>query len=262
MQIELIGCTSAGKSTLASGIVSSCRQRGIALLTSDEFVLKQIWLDWIPNYLLRTILVDFCSLIACLATWQTNSEFYIFAVRLILRLPIRWHEKPNLIRNVLKKIGIYEIIRCRNGGDQVVIVDEGTLHAAHNLFVHISARLSADDFSNFTRLVPLPEVAVYVTQSKSVMFARMCQRGHPRVPKGSPDKAELFITRAVETFDKLAQHSMLDGRLLVVDGQRNVIVGQEYQHKPVLAKAARIIRAGLEASTAAHLTDLESAYSA
>ena len=62
MQIELIGCTSAGKSTLAACIVASCRVRGIEVVKSDDFVLERVRLQWIRRRLARTVLMDVLSL--------------------------------------------------------------------------------------------------------------------------------------------------------------------------------------------------------
>src|SRR5712692_4203049 len=140
MQIELMGCTGAGKSTLARSVLQTFRAHGIDAWLGDEFVLKQVGLNWVRSGLARTLLVDLCSFFACLFTWRSNHEFYVFSVLIILWLPgsVAWPEKLNLVRNVLKKVGIYEIIRRRISDREVVLVDEGTLQAAHNLFVHVS----------------------------------------------------------------------------------------------------------------------------
>lgn len=246
MIVEFIGSTGAGKTTLASDILYACREQGIDVLMGDDFVLKQSCLIWIKSRLIRTLCVDLLSLFACLATWRNNLEFYVFASRIILRLPVVWLEKANLFRNILKKIGIYEIIHRRGSDQQVVLVDEGTLHAAHNLFVHVSVQTNASDFSTFVRLVPLPDVAIYVTQSESVLIERTIKRGHKRIPDRSYAKVEIFVKQAVDTFDKLVRQLVLKKKLLAVDGKRNIIVAQDYQNDPLLAIVLEIIRAGID----------------
>ncbi len=247
MQIELTGCTGAGKTTLASAIHRACREQGIDFLMSNDFVLKQFRLSWIKSNWVRTLLVDLCSLSVCLATWRNNLELYVFAIQNIFRLPIAQFEKLNLARNVLKKIGIYEIIHRRGPDQQVVLVDEGTLHAAHNLFVHVSVEANTSDLSTFVKLVPLPDVAVYVTQSESVLIKRTMQRGHKRIPDRSPVKVELFIKRAVDIFDKLIRELVLQRGMLVDESQRSIVVTQSHQNDPIVAVALEIIRAGMDA---------------
>ena len=245
-------CTGAGKTTLANALLHVCQEQGIDIVMGDDLVLKQIRLQRVNSRLARTLLVDLCSLFACLVTWRKNHDFYVFALRIIRRLPVAWFEKLNLARNVLKKIGIYEIIRRRGSGRQVVLVDEGTLHAAHNLFVHVSIPPNADDVATFARLVPLPDVTVYVRQPKPVLIERTLERGHKCIPDHSYANAELFVKRAVETFDKLWRQSMREGRLLVVYSQQDIRVGQDCLNQPPFALALKIIRAGLEAVTADH----------
>jgi hypothetical protein len=124
-------------------------------------------------------------------------------------------------------------------------VDEGTLHAAHNLFVHASAEADAGDLQTFIKLVPLPDVVVYVTQSESVLIDRAMQRGHKRIPARSPAKAQLFIQRGVDVFDKLIRGLELQRGLLVVESQPNIVVAHSHRNDPSVATALEIIHAGL-----------------
>jgi hypothetical protein len=249
MQIELIGCTSAGKSTLLRGILKVCREQEIEALSGDDFVLEQIRLNWVKSYLARTLLVDLFSLFACLLTWRKNLDFYLLTFRTVLRLPatVTWFTKLNIVRNTLKKIGIYEIIQHCDSAEQIVLLDEGTLHTAHYLFVHLSTEPSRLDLSIFARLVPLPDMAIYLRQDEAVLIERTLNRGHKRIPDGSYAKVRLFIKRAVDTFDNLVQHSGVERRLLVVDNQQNLISGQDDQNDPSSAIALKIVRAGISA---------------
>ena len=224
MQVELIGCTGAGKSTLALDIIRTCREQGFDVVRSDDFVLGQARLNWIKSSLLRTLCLDLVCLPAWLGSWRKHRAFHAFAIQAILRLPIAWAVKINLIRNVLKKIGVYEIIYQRGTGRQVVLVDEGTLHAAHNLFVHLAVPPNPDDIATFAALVPLPDAAVYVTQPESILIERTLARGHKRIPDRSHVNVELFVKRAVETFEMLRQETTIRDRLLIVDGHQDVIL--------------------------------------
>jgi hypothetical protein len=240
-QIELFGCTQAGKSTLASNIIRAGQEHGIAVLLSDDFVLQQARLNWIKSSLPRTLLLDLFSLSACLVTWRSNLEFNVFVFKSIQCLPIPWLEKLNLIRNILKRIGTNEIIRRRKSDQQVVLMDGGTIQAAHHLFVHVSAQTNEDDLLTFVRLVPVPDAAIYVTQSESVMIERTIQRGHKRIPNRSHAKVSVFVKKAVDTFDKLVQELMLEGKLSRIYDQPNVFVAPGYQKDPCVDMALEII---------------------
>lgn len=245
MQIELIGCTSAGKSTLAQSILHACHEPGTDIFLGNDFVLRQVSLDGIKSRLPRTLLIDLIALFACLATWRGNLQLYLFAARLLVQLPIAPFEKLNLLRNVLKKIGIHEIIRSRSTAQQVILVDEGVLQAAHNLFVHVSARVKTEDLATFARLVPLPDVVVYLRQPQSLLIERTMKRGHKRIPNLSDRDVGCFVETAVATFDELVQYPTVESKLVIVDGGERVVVAPRAQGDPSIDLALRIIRSGI-----------------
>jgi thymidylate kinase len=249
MQIELIGCTSVGKSTLSKSVLEACHERGIDILLGDDFVLGQVRLNWIKNCLLRRLLVNLAGLFACLITWRTNLDIYLFAVQLLVQLPITQLEKLNTFRNVLKRIGIYEIIRFRSTDQQVILVDEGVLQTAHYLFVHVSARVETHYLPVFAGLIPLPDVIVYLGQPESLLIDRTMKRGHERIPDRSYSNIAHFIKQAVATFDKLVQNPSIESKLLVVDSDQNVYIAANDQGDPTMGQALEIIQSGLARDT-------------
>ena len=249
MLIEIIGCTSAGKSTQARSIYQACRGQGIDIFLGDDFVLRQIRLQWIKINLLRKLLVNLFALFVSLLTWRNNLEFYAFATQFVFQLPIAWLEKLGLLRNVLKKIGIYEIIRLRSTDQQIILEDEGVLHAAHHLFVHCSIQVKAEHLATFIKLIPLPDVIVYLRQPESLLIDRTMKRGHKRIPVGSYSDVARFIKNAVATFDKLAQYPAVESKLLLVNvnGGQNVDIVAPDQDDPLVRQALKIIRNGMTA---------------
>ena len=241
MQIELIGCTSSGKSTLIRKILHACNEQGIDILLGTDFVLKQVRLNWIKNHLLRTLLIDLGALFACLITWRKNVKFYLFATRRLLWLPIALFEKINLLRNALKKIGIFEIIRFRSASQQVILVDEGILQAAHNLFVHASIEVNMEHLYTFAGLVPLPDVVVYLRQPERLLVERTMKRGHKRIPYHSYGEVVRF---AVATFDKLVQYPVVENKLCVIGGGEKVIEATNDKDDPIVGLFLRIIEHG------------------
>jgi hypothetical protein len=244
MHIELIGCTSAGKSTLIRKILHTSIEKGVDIFLGTDFVLKQVRLNWIKNHLFRTLLIDLAALLACLLTCQRNGKIYLFACKSLLRLPIGMLEKINLLRNVLKKIGVFEIIRFRNTDQQVVLVDEGVLQAAHNLFVHVSVEVKMEALVTFAGLVPLPDVAVYLKQSERLLVERTTKRGHKRIPDRSYGKVVRFVKQAVATFDELAQHPEVEKKLFVLGDGEDIIEATKDKDDPIVGLFLRIIEYG------------------
>ena len=246
MIIEFFGSTGAGKTTLANHVLGDCRKQGIDILMGADFVLKQCRLNWIRSIFVRTLCLDLLASIACVATWRNNSEIYAFVSHVIIRLPVAWFEKLNLTRNALKKIGLYEIMRRRGSDRQIVLVDEGTLHTAHNLFVHVSVGTNVGDLETFVRMVPLPDMAIYVTRIESVLIERTIGRGHNRIPGHSYASTKLFVKRALGTFEKMVRLLVLEDRMKMMDSNRNIFVTRNYKAEPALAAVLKVIHAGVE----------------
>ena len=242
MQIEFIGCTNAGKSTLIEGILQACHEQGADILPGNDFVLKQIGLNWVRSHQLRMLLVNLAGLYACLITWRKNLDFYLFAARLLFQLPIPRPERLNLLRNVLKRIGIYEIIRFRSTDQQIILVDEGTLQTAHNLFVHGSAYMKMEDLSTFAGLIPIPDGIVYLRQPESLLIDRIMKRGHKRIPDRSYGNVVHFVKQAVATFDGLMQYPKVENRVLVIDASQEVTMSKNFPDNPIMGLVSKINR--------------------
>lgn len=246
MQIELIGCTSAGKSSLAGGILLAARGASVEIRMADEHVLKRWRLQWLTSRPARTLVMDVLSLLACITTWRQNGAFLRFALGVVWRLPVGPFQKANLARNVAKRVGIHAMIGRHSGGKEVVVVDEGTLQSVHSLFVHVSIEAAAEDVARFAKLVPLPDVAVYVTQGEQVLVERTLQRGHTRIPDPSRQAVGLFVKRAITAFDRLWQEAVRGGRMSLVGREDGVVIGARHQEEAV-RRAVNIIRAGIDA---------------
>ena len=248
MQIELVGCTSSGKTTLLRGILQACRDQGIDAVSGYEYVLMKAHLNWVKGTLMRTLLLDLVSLISCFRTWRKNYEFFILTLKILFKLPssTSFFVKLNIARNVYKKVGIYEII-CRYDSDnQIVLMDEGTLNTANYLFVHVSAERPIEHFSTFKTLVTLPDVVIYLKQEEKVMIERTLIRGHKRIPDGSRELVERFVHRAVTTFDELTVDPSVRSRLVIVSNSQDIVVPPEYQHHSKQSFVLNLLQAGID----------------
>ena len=250
MIIEFIGSTGAGKTTLIKHILYSCEREGIDAVVGTDIVLKQSQLNGIKSDLLRAVLVNLISLSASLAAWRNNPEFYRFVFQMILKLPGRvpWVQRLLLAKNILKRIGIYELIRRRGTEQQIYLVDEGTLHVAHSLFVHLAGQANRHDVSTFASLVPLPQVVVYLRQDEAVLVERILTRGHARVPDHSVTDAAHFIKQAVNVFDELVQNPAIEQRVVVVDGAQKIVMALGSGTSSRMTSVAKLVQAGLQVS--------------
>ena len=222
-QIELFGCTSAGKTTLSKQVYIACKQEGIDLLLHEDYLLGRLKLNWIQIKILRILIIDTYCMIACLLTSRRNYKLYQFCYGVISKLHVAWTIKVNLFRNVLKGIGTYEIIKNRSHATQVVLVDGGTLSAIQPLFVHNNHPLDRDAILTFSKLVPLPDMAIHVEQPEGLLKKRIKQRGHRRISIQSDDRVAEFIQLAIYSYKLLMQNIVNEGWMSNINAQPNIL---------------------------------------
>jgi hypothetical protein len=160
----------------------------------------------------------------------------------LFQLPIPRLERLGLLRNIIKKRGIYEIVRLRSSDDQIILFDEGVLHVAHNLFVHGSVEVDHAYLSTFADLVPLPDVVVYLKQPEKLLIDRTMKRGHKRIPDRSYRCIAPFIKQAVATFDRLVQYPPVQKKLLIIGDEQLAPAVTHDSGKPVIDLALKIIQ--------------------
>lgn len=246
MHIELIGCTSAGKTTLAQKIVDVGKSQGIDVTLGEDFVLRRLYLNWVKNEFIRRRVLEICAASICLQCWPKYGEFCRFVFSVVFQAPGSWLYKVNLARIVLRKIGLYEVIRRNNSDQQIVLVDnEGIVQAAHNLFVHSGGR-SSGDLSNFIKSAPLPDVVAYLRQPESILLERTLKRGHPRIRTRSLSKVQHFIKQAAKTFEELQRLPQIADRLFVIDSENKTMIKLSSRNGQLIDRAYDLMQTSIK----------------
>lgn len=245
MHIELIGSTSAGKTTLAKKMVEAGKNNGLHVSLSDDFMLEQLHLGWVKNDFVRRRLVE----IVAYATWFTclvrYKDFCRFVVREGKSSSGSWFYKINRIRNVIRKIGIFEFISRRSGSQQIVLADnEGILQGVHNLFVHQNSQANLHKISRYIELVPLPDVVLYLKQEEDVLVSRTLGRGHARVAGGSPENVVHFVRQAMAVFNELINIPKIQEKLLIVDGGLTIRSWTQTSFNQDFRRVTELVQAG------------------
>lgn len=204
MLIEFTGCTGSGKSTVAKKFIEKVNESGLNFKLIDvggNFRFDFIALPWFLCYALG------------------HSDFCRFAAIAVLRGADSKLSGLNIYRNFSKKIGTYLFLRRRFSSSQI-LWDEGTVHAVHNLFVHVRRAPRMSDIVLFADHIPKPDLIVYVKAPSDRIVQRTLERGHRRV-RGHIDDLNAFIENAVKTFDILTALDTIKDRLLVVENNDN-----------------------------------------
>lgn len=248
MIVEFVGCTGAGKTSLAR----SLDRRGLppdavglesGVRMMYDLALHHGVLRRITNPSLANIVQDAVALPFALATLHRRREFLLFARQTIRRrFPARV-DRANRLRGVVRRVGMYELARTLADSD-VVLSDEGTLLLAY-LYALTDTDYSDSDVEMFASLAPMPDMVVYVRASTAVLVERAARRSDRHRQLGGKDDFELeqLITRTVRVFDRLVQTRALAGRVLEIENSAD---GEAAHARVVEALAARVSERRLE----------------
>lgn len=220
MQIELIGCTSSGKSTLAEALLNHAQQHGVVLLHGDDVLLKSIKAHKIQNRKARALLVHLLAFMAAILAYPRYHHFFRFCNQVLKQTGIPFSQRMKQLRRLIKQTGRYESISRLKNENVIVLVDEGTVHIVHNIFVHEDVEPDWDHIPEFAKLVPLPEMLVSLETSREEIVERTLQRGHSRISPNNPEATVRFVDRALTTFDLLKQQPGIQNLLVQVQGQK------------------------------------------
>lgn len=216
MIIEFVGSTGAGKTTLASKVQRRLVEQA-QVVTSFDLVAELLGLRRVTNPTLRNLIQDLVGLPFFIRSLYQHRAFVVFALKTLARQRSYTFFNINYLRSIVRKIGTYEIVKQYHH-DRIILVDEGTVLSAHLLFVYASTIYSQEDIEKFARLVPLPELVVYIKAPVESLVRRSLQRSDARKEMRSKNQmlVEKYISRAAEMFDRLVETKRIRDRVLIV----------------------------------------------
>ena len=217
MIIEFIGSTGAGKTTLLAEVRRRLAQTA-EVASAFELVAAPLGLGRVTHPTAQNLIQELIGLPFFLQSLGRHRAFVVFILKMIARHGNFRFFTIHYLRSLERTIGVYELIRRRER-ERIVLVDEGTIILAHNVFVYTSALYSSEEISTFARLVPLPDVIVYVRAPVDSLIKRSLQRADSPREMRSKSRAliEQYITRAVAMFEQLVKAENMRSRVLIVE---------------------------------------------
>jgi thymidylate kinase len=217
MIIEFIGSTGAGKTTLISEVQRRLAQT-IEVATSFDVVASPLGLRRITHLTVRNLIQELVGFPFFIGSLYRHKALIVFILRMLARQASFSFFTINNLRSLERKIGVYEIIKRRQH-DEIILVDEGLLLLAHNVFVYSSAYYSYEEIATFASLVPLPDIIIYIKAPIDILIQRSLLRTDPprEMKSRNRELIEKHINRAIEMFDQLIAADNIQCRLLIVE---------------------------------------------
>lgn len=217
MIVEFIGSTGAGKSTLIAEVQSRI-SKSAEVITSFDLVATPLGLRGVSHPTTRNLIQEVVGLPFFIGSLPQQKAFVAYTLRMLARQANFTIFTVNNLRSLERKIGVYEIIR-RYARDRIILVDEGTVLLAHNVFVYSSEYYSPEEIAKFARLVPLPDVIIYVKAPVNNLIRRTLQRADPprEMKLKNQTLIEEYVKRAVGMFEQLVEDEKIRDRVLIVE---------------------------------------------
>ena len=217
MIIEFVGSTGAGKTTLACEVQHRLAEKAQGP-TAFAVIADRLGLWNVTNPTIRNFAQDLVALPFFFRSLFRNWPFVVFALKAVSRHTSNKLFALNYLRSIVRRIGTHELLRRRQQ-DRIILVDEGTVLSAHLLFVYTNSEHSHDEIETFARLVPLPDLIVYVRAPVESLVQRALHRSDPRKEMKAKRQSfvEKHVRRAATLFDQLAATREIRPRVLIVE---------------------------------------------
>jgi thymidylate kinase len=216
MLVEFIGSTGAGKTTVLRSVEGVLAER-MPCRISSELITGLVGLQRTTNVTVQNLVQETVSFPSFLASLYRYRAFVVSTLRLLARGFRPGVVAINNVRSLERKLGTYALLRWIER-DEIILIDEGPLLAAHML-VPGARRLTADDIESFSKTLPLPDMIVYVRVPVAVVVARTLRRVDPPREARSRSHSDLaqYAEDAIEIFERVV--ASLNGRvpILIVD---------------------------------------------
>jgi thymidylate kinase len=223
--VEFIGVTGAGKSTLLAAVAELLSKQGMRVREAEDVILARWGLSLSGHAKSRSAIVLLMALapFARFLCTRNGCRLSWLASRAIVRGMGNCWIGAKLFAHFVRRIGshlLLERMRSELVDCDIVLCDEGVVHAAHNLFVHAGVVPESREVERFGAMVPRPDVLVWVTAPAERSAAVILQRGHSRV-HAEPAAALEFAAHAQATFEVLSNVEELQEMIFRIDNTRD-----------------------------------------
>jgi thymidylate kinase len=231
MIIELFGQMGAGKTTVSSAVNTILHQRHYRTYDLNEAIILCLERSFLGRSLQRLFPISAgrrARLLKLIYSYGLYPlywlRFALFNMKLVSevyqsqidnRLPW-WHRR--IILHLFFKIAVaYLFLQDRLRSSEAVILEEGLIHRAVNLYAWQMKGIEHDRVRQYFRLLPAPDWVIQVHAPTDVCAQRCAVRGLPlRLRDKDEDTVALFFQNAAEIVNIAGDYLPASGRTVIM----------------------------------------------
>jgi thymidylate kinase len=205
MLVEFAGGTGSGKSTLARRVESNLRKNSLPVVWARQLLPYAILLRAVRNERAQNVLMDVLLSLHARRAAGRYGEFLHFSNLVNHSYADTIGVELKIKRSIRRKLALHSFLNDLRHDDQIVFVDEGTVHIAHNLFAQVKTAPGdmKDDLIQFFHLVPTPDIVIVVNAPLDSVIKRSLDRNDQ--PRGGMSDKDLtrFASHGSDVFHRL-----------------------------------------------------------
>jgi len=222
--VELVGSPGAGKTTLVAGIKASLARSGLVVATPNEnvrdFTRRKGLGRMVPGGLARPLLwllYRWGSQAAALKYLAVHPRLAWLVISTATRRPsdsLARARRP--LHWFLRLLGTHQHLLKRGRAGEVIVLDEGFLHKAVQLFSSPVEKPASDSVATYVAGIPATDLVIHVSAPVATCANRVRLRGvWPRLGEIGDEQLSAFIANAHDTVELAVAAARTMGRTVV-----------------------------------------------
>lgn len=219
--IEFVGCSGAGKTTLERKVREEMCRLGIKVFSPLEFAAPKFLQGKVCHERSQNIVLEVGLLPYIREVRRHYKDFLFYTCRMLMKYADSPHYALRGFRGVWRRTASFVAARRKTPAGAVTLLDEGTIQIAHYLFGQVMKEPEHGDLELFWRLVPKPDLVIYLRTFRDVLALRVQERQDPprrRLPKAHMLK---FLQHAEESFEFLMKIAEDGNQWLTIDNNES-----------------------------------------
>jgi thymidylate kinase len=222
MIVEFTGCSGTGKTVMYKYIYDIVDKSAHSVFNPLDIVLGRSIAGRINSECYQNAILDGVALPYFIFNIHKFHTFFLFCLKIVKTNAISRLQKMLLVRSVIRKLGLYEFLSQKRFEKKIILVDEGTFHIAHIIFINGRGLFTDTAIHKFEQMVPRPDLIVFVQAPLRSIIERTEQRSDKPIRNVNSKQLEKFIIKGDKLFQMIHKDSRRKEKIIIINNSGNM----------------------------------------